>query len=539
VKAVAYARFSSDNQREESIIAQLRAIREYAQQKGYTIIKEYTDEARSATTDDRPAFLQMIHDITSGLLQVEVVLVHKLDRFARNRYDSAFYRRELKKNGVRLESVLEPLDDSPESVILESVLEGMAEYYSKNLAREARKGMKENAYECKHNGGLPPLGYDVDPETKKYVINEKEAEAVRLIFQRVLEGVSYTALAEELNLKGYQTKAGRPFNKNSFTEILSNEKYKGIYIWDRSRAKVAGKRNNHESKPAEEIIRIPGGVPAIVEEEVFEAVQKMRAARKHKGAANKAKLDYLLSGKIFCGLCESPYVGDPGTTGKKLRQPTYKCSRRKREKDCRNKSIGKRAIEAYVIQEIKDRILSDRAIPILASRIEEQYKTTIDKSRREIDGITKEIIDTQKKMDNLIAAIESGAVGLDLIGQKLREHKNRLTRLEVLKADLEQKLSLPSFSREMIIRYLKLERKKASQPDGYKALIDRYLDKVIVYPDEVQVILKIDLDGDMSGGGGGSRTPVRRCTHSSFYQDSFRFTSRHRASRKPDALRPA
>lgn len=539
MKAVAYARFSSDNQREESIIAQLRAIREYAQQKGYTIIKEYTDEARSATTDDRPAFLQMIHDITSGLLQVEVVLVHKLDRFARNRYDSAFYRRELKKNGVRLESVLEPLDDSPESVILESVLEGMAEYYSKNLAREARKGMKENAYECKHNGGLPPLGYDVDPETKKYVINEKEAEAVRLIFQRVLEGVSYTALAEELNLKGYQTKAGRPFNKNSFTEILSNEKYKGIYIWDRSRAKVAGKRNNHESKPAEEIIRIPGGVPAIVEEEVFEAVQKMRAARKHKGAANKAKLDYLLSGKIFCGLCESPYVGDPGTTGKKLRQPTYKCSRRKREKDCRNKSIGKRAIEAYVIQEIKDRILSDRAIPILASRIEEQYKTTIDKSRREIDGITKEIIDTQKKMDNLIAAIESGAVGLDLIGQKLREHKNRLTRLEVLKADLEQKLSLPSFSREMIIRYLKLERKKASQPDGYKALIDRYLDKVIVYPDEVQVILKIDLDGDMSGGGGGSRTPVRRCTHSSFYQDSFRFTSRHRASRKPDALRPA
>lgn len=502
MKAVAYARFSSDNQREESITAQLRAIRDYAQQKGYTIIKEYTDEARSATTDDRPAFLQMIRDITSGLLQVEVVLVHKLDRFARNRYDSAFYRRELKKGGVRLESVLEPLDDSPESVILESVLEGMAEYYSKNLAREARKGMKENAYECKHNGGLPPLGYDVDPETKKYVINEKEAEAVRLIFQRVLEGVSYTALAEELNLKGYQTKAGRPFNKNSFTEILSNEKYKGVYIWDRSRAKVAGKRNNHESKPEEEIIKIPGGVPAIVEEEVFHTVQKMRAARKYKGAANKAKLDYLLSGKIFCGLCESPYVGDPGTTGKKLRQPTYKCSRRKREKDCSNKSIGKRAIEAYVIQEIKDRILSDRAIPILASRIEEQYKTTIDKSRREIDGITKEIIDTQKKMDNLIAAIESGAVGLDLIGQKLREHKNRLARLEVLKADLEQKLSLPDFSREMIINYLKAERKKASQPDGYKALIDRYLDKVIVYPEEIQVVLKFDLDGDMSGGGG-------------------------------------
>jgi len=238
-----------------------------------------------------------------------------------------------------------------------------------------------------------------------------------------------------------------------------------------------------------------------VEEEVFDAVQKMRAARKYKGAANKAKLDYLLSGKIFCScsLCESPYVGDPGTTGKKFRQPTYKCSRRKREKDCSNKSIGKNAIKAYVIQEIKNRILSDRAIPVLAARIEEQYKATLDKSQREIDGITKKIIDTQKKMNNLIAAIESGAVGLDLIGQKLREHKNRLARLEALKADLEQKLSLPAFSREMIINYLKVERKKASQPDGYKALIDRYLDKVVVYPDEVQVVLKIDLDGDMTG----------------------------------------
>ena len=514
MKVVIYVRYSSDNQREESIEAQTRAIKEYAAKNGMMIIKVYPDEAKSATTDQRPRFLEMMRDAEKGMFQA--VIVHKLDRFSRDRFDSAYYKRHLNKHGVRLISVLENLDDSPESIILESVLEGMAEYYSKNLAREARKGMKENAYGCKHNGGLPPLGYDIDPETKKYIINEKEAEAVMLIFQQVMKGISYTALAEELNVRGNKTKIGRSFNKNSFTEILSNEKYKGTYIWDRSGAKQEGKRNNHKSKSEIEIIKIPGGVPAIVEEKVFEEVQKMRAARKYKGAANKARLIYLLSGKIFCGLCESPYVGDPGSTGKKLRQPTYKCSRRKREGDCDNKSIGKRAIEIYVIQEIKERILNDKIIPDLAARIIEQYTATKNSARSEIDGITNEINNTQKKTDNLITAIENGAVGLDLIGKKLRENKDRLIRLETLKTNLEQKLSLPAFiNQEMIINYLENERKKALQPDSYKALADRYLDKVDIYPNEIQVILKFDLDRDMSGGGEGSRTPVRRHTHES------------------------
>jgi site-specific DNA recombinase len=175
IRAAAYARYSSDNQREESIDAQLRAIREYCDRNGIRLVKIYTDEARSATTDDRPGFLQMIQDSALGLF--DAVIVHKLDRFSRDRYDSAFYKRQLKKNGVRLISVLENLDDSPESIILESVLEGMAEYYSRNLAREVMKGMKETALQCKHTGGKPPLGYDVAPDGT-YVINEQEAKAV-------------------------------------------------------------------------------------------------------------------------------------------------------------------------------------------------------------------------------------------------------------------------------------------------------------------------------------------------------------------------
>lgn len=152
-RAAAYTRFSSDNQRDESIDAQVRAIEIYCKQKGFELIKVYADRAKSATSDKRPEFLQMIEDSDKGIF--DVLIVHKLDRFSRDKYDSAKYKRKLKKNGVQLLSVTENLDGSPESVILESLLEGMAEYYSKNLAREVMKGLKETAYHCKHTGGLP------------------------------------------------------------------------------------------------------------------------------------------------------------------------------------------------------------------------------------------------------------------------------------------------------------------------------------------------------------------------------------------------
>lgn len=223
--AAIYARYSSDNQRDESIDAQVRAVKEYCQHNGIQIVRVYTDEARSATTDDRPGFLQMVHD--SALGQFELVIVHKLDRFSRDRYDFAFYKRKLRENGVQLISVLENLDDSPESIILESVLQGMAEYYSVNLARETMKGMKETALQCKHTGGKPPLGYRVT-EDQTYAIDEDQAEAVRLIFSMYADGHGYGRIIDELNSRGHRTQNGNHFGKNSLHEILRNEKYRGV-----------------------------------------------------------------------------------------------------------------------------------------------------------------------------------------------------------------------------------------------------------------------------------------------------------------------
>ncbi len=270
-RGAAYCRFSSDMQREESIDAQLRAIHDYAERNNIVIVSEYVDRAKSATSDQRPEFQRMIKDSADDTF--DIVIVHKLDRFARNRYDSAHYKHQLKRNDVILRSVIENLDDSPESIVLESVLEGMAEYYSQNLAREVMKGLKENALKGLHTGGVPPFGYDVDKETKNLVINEREAEAVKLIFNRVLEGVGYGEILSEINILGLKGKRGQVFGKNSIISILRNPKYTGDYYYNRSRAKdIDGKRSGYKD-PSEYIV-VKDAVPQIISREEYAKVQE-------------------------------------------------------------------------------------------------------------------------------------------------------------------------------------------------------------------------------------------------------------------------
>lgn len=244
-KAAIYARYSSENQRDESIDAQIFAIEEYAKRNNIIIVATYIDRAKSATTADRPSFQEMIKMSETGLF--DTIIVHKLDRFARSKYDSAIYKQRLKVNNVQLLSATENLDGTPESIILESVLEAMAEYYSKNLAREIMKGNMENAKKAVHCGGIPPLGYDI--KDKKLVINEHEAEAVRIIFEMYANGYGYSEIIKTLNQKGYETKIGKPFGKNSLFEILRNEKYKGTYTYNKSSHKTAyGSYNRHSYK---------------------------------------------------------------------------------------------------------------------------------------------------------------------------------------------------------------------------------------------------------------------------------------------------
>lgn len=345
IRVACYARYSSTMQREESISAQMRAMKAYCDDNGWIIVKKYVDEAYSATTDKRPQFQQMIFDSCNK--EFDVVLVHKLDRFARNRYDSSLYKQKLRKNGVRLCSVLERIDNSPESILLEGLLESINEFYSANLARESMKGMKENALQCLHNGGSPGLGYDVD-DTQHIVINEAEAKIVVMIYSMYLIGYSCKAIAKVLNEEGYTTKAGKAFKAASIYGILLNEKYTGVYIFNRAEAKgYDHKRNSHRSKPPEEIIRVEGGIHAIISKEVWEAVQEKRKTKSRK--LKNAEKIYLLSSKVFCGVCDQQMNGSIRYRSNDAPPfNVYVCHTLKNS--CSNaKEIDKMSLESYII----------------------------------------------------------------------------------------------------------------------------------------------------------------------------------------------
>lgn len=491
--AVIYTRYSSDNQREESIQAQVRACEDYARQHGLAVLRVYTDEARSATSDDRPGFLELFSDIKRGLLRTDYLLVHKFDRFARNRFDSAIYKRELKRKSIRLVSVTQPLDDSPESAILESVLEGMDEYYSKNLARETMKGLRENAFQAKFNGGTPPLGYDV--VDGQYVVNESEAAVIRLIFDMFIEGYGYIAILDKLNSLGYRTKRGGAFGKNGIYELLRNAKYAGIYVFNRAPQRVEGKRNWRARKREEDIITIPNALPAIISEERYKVVQATMDRRKQP-RQNKESL-YLLTGKLTCGVCGSAVVGNstrrtPGAAPSRF----YECNRKLRKRDCLSHRVSKHFAEKYVLDQI-DALLTPDSIESMAKYIMAALNAKRSTAEDAAKKARAELVEVDRKIANLVRALEDGAIDYAMLGPRLKELKNQKLSLE---SHLDAiKSPLYSVTQERVREYL-LATYDASRDRtdtvAMRKLIDQYVTEVTVLgKEDLDVVLKFDLAG--------------------------------------------
>lgn len=480
--AVIYARYSSDNQKEESITAQIRAIKEWAKRERYNIIDIYKDEAQSATTDDRKDFLRMIDDSKEGLFNA--VIVHKLDRFARNRYDSAFYKRQLQLNGVKVISILENLDDSPESIILESVLEGMAEYYSANLAREVKKGMKETALQAKHTGGNPPLGYDVGPD-KTLVINEHEAIAVKIIYTMYSNGYSYEDIINELNSNGFKTKANKHFGKNSLYEILRQEKYTGTYVYNRRVKGLDGKYNNHKKKPNNQIIKIENGCPQIIKKEEWLKVQERMNGNKKIGGQNKAKVDYLLSGKIYCGKCGSAMVGHSTSDSKtKKKYYYYVCNNRQRTKQCDLKNVNKDLIEELVLDHLYNNVFSDEMIEKSIDKIFEYANSKKNDMPDLLKSYKKNLDEIQSNIDKTIELLLSGYKHPSIKEKmdSLEEEKKELETL-ILKTELE--LNKVSYTREEVAKFMySFKNLKNMDPKRQKKTINIFVHKIVIYDDK-------------------------------------------------------
>ncbi len=431
IRAAIYARYSSDNQREESITAQLRAIHEYCKKHGYILSKEYIDRALSARTDDRPAFQLMIEEAQQGLF--DVLVIHKVDRFARNRYDSAFYKQILKKSGVKIAYVDQQLDDSPESIILESVLEGFAEYYSANLAREIKKGQKENALLAKHNGGKPPLGYDVAPDMT-YIVNENEALIIRRIFSQYIKGVSLGAICQGLNEDGFRTKRGSLFIKSGLHDLLKNDKYIGRFVFGKSTVGVDGKRKNRQTDP--NAIIIENALPAIIDLVTWEKVQDQM--KKNAKVSHTAKQVYLFSGLLFCS-CGSAMVGTGTTKNNDKVYSYYRCGRKERIKDCDTPKFDKEKLETMIFDKIFPILFSPESAKNFIDQITAQMTLFAKETLLHVQSLHQEKKAAKSKIENLLRAIEEGHITPN-ITDRIEANENLITEIDKKLKKIEKSL---------------------------------------------------------------------------------------------------
>ena len=458
--AVIYARYSSDSQREASIEGQLRDCKDYAEKNGITVVGTYIDRAYSAKTDDRPDFQRMIKD--SGKKIFDVVLVWKLDRFARNRFDAVNYKYQLEKNGVHLVSAMEPISQGPEGIMVESMLIGMAEYYSAELALKVARGERENALQCKYNGGVVPLGFTIGKEDRLYHIDPETAPIVQEIFSRYADGEPAEKIAASLNERGLRTRTGKPFVKNSFFQIFRNRRYIGEYRY--------------------KDIVTPGGIPAIVDQDLFDRVQqRFEQNRIAHGRPAKEDVSYLLTTKLFCGKCGTLMGGESGTSHMGNTYYYYKCGNAKRhgKAHCDLKAIRKEPLERFVVDTAIKVIFSDEIIERLIDLVMEAQQ----KENTRLPVLKDQLRDTEKRLANLLEAIEQGIL-TPTTKQRLDELEARKEALNT--SILEEELKKPVLTREWIRFWLEKFRKgDVGSTEHQRQIIDTFVNSVYVFDDRV------------------------------------------------------
>ncbi len=458
--AVIYARYSCDSQREESIEGQLRECMAYAERQGITVLETYIDRALSAKTDNRPQFQKMIKDSTQKLF--DVVLVWKLDRFARNRYDSAHYKNILKKNNVKVMSATESISQGAEGILLESLLEGMAEYYSAELAEKVARGMHENALKSKFNGGTLTIGYRID-ENRRYAINPETAPFVLECYKKYLEGITIKKLVKVMNERGMRNTWGTEMTITTMTNLLKNRRYLGEYRY----GDIVNK----------------GEIPQIIPDKLFDDVQKAIAKNRRAPARHKATDDYLLTTKLVCGSCGSLWVGEIGTSRNGVKHRYYKCINAKRKRGCtKKKGLKKEWLEELVIAKIMKLIMSDEIINKIADlAIEQQSKENI-----ALPALRTQLKDIHKSIDNILKAIEDGIY--------TSSTKERLQNLEKSRDEVElliakEEIKKPFLSKEdIIIWFNELRQLNTDSLAARKCLIDIFINSIVVYEDKLQII---------------------------------------------------
>ena len=460
---VIYARYSSNNQTEQSIEGQIRDCREFAQRNDIAVVGTYIDRATTGTNDNREAFQRMLKD--SDKKAWDYVLCYKLDRFSRNKYEMAIHRKHLKDNGVKILSAMENIPDSPEGVLPESLLEGINQYYSEELSQKTKRGLRETRIKGNYMGGPINYGYSVKHEitgeqtVAKVVINEKEAPVLLHIFEAYAAGNRIPDIVRELDDKGIRNR-GNPFTVNSIYFMLQQEKYMGVYNFN-------GETFTH--------IYL-----AIIPKELFQIVRKR--IDKNKTGKHVIGIDYILMGKCFCGYCGHKLRSAAGTTTDGTILRYYRCPNSKKDPNCHNKSVRKETLESIVTEALTNEITKPENLALITNKVFELYCAKA-QDESDLHRYEKELAATDKAIKNILVAIEEGIF--------TPSTKQRLNGLEEKKARLEQAITVESAKEKNLLTKEDIERYiTAAVKLSAKQMIELLVERIDVYADKICITLK-------------------------------------------------
>ncbi len=527
IKVALYARVSSERQAEKdlSIPAQLKALRNHALKHGWETVKEFVDEAESARSANRPAFQEMIAHAKQKPLPFSIILVWKLSRFARNREDSILYKALLRKRGVQVVSINEQIDESPTGRLLEGMIESIDEFYSANLGQDTRRGMKENAQRGYLNGAPVSYGYQATFKqingVKKRVLelNENEAPVVTRAFDLFSEGEGAKNIAQRLNEEGFRTRQGKPWGQNVILYMLRNEIYTGTFIWNRFNKSNGGKVLNPES----EQIRLPNHHSALVEQARFDKVQRILAERAPERTHPRVVASqHVLSGLVFCAHCGTKMIASAAKSGQFV---YYGCQRKLKEgkASCSQKSLNAEKLEPCIIEVIKDRLLTEANLSKIIGMVIEELQNDGHGASDKLAAFKSQLAEIERKLRRYYELIETQAVLMPDVASRLRELNSSKEALLAEQAKCESNSrraapAMPTF--EVVKGYVNDLRETLREGTimQQKAFLRSFIKRIGIRDDqaEIEYTCPIGLSDDgrhevLSIGKNGSRGRARTC----------------------------
>ena len=495
--AVIYARFSSHKQKELSIDQQVEACRKLAGSYGLTVLREYADKAVSVRSDDRQGFRRMMRDAEDGLFCY--VIAWKSNRIGRNMMEALMNETRLNDLGVRVLYVEEDFDDTASGRFAARNMMNINQFYSEAMAEDVIRGMHANARQCISNGPLP-YGYRARPKTLEIEIDEPKAAFILEVFRRVAAGEPFMDILRDLNSRGFRTDKGKPWTRSSFNRILKNERYRGIYIYDD--------------------VRIEGGIPRIVPDDIFFAVQQLMESRRHATVfvphPGENRAYYMLTGTLFCAECGGAMVGVSGTGKNGIPHYYYSCNNKRLKNHaarCKAKNVRREDMEDLVVNAVRQYILTDETICWIADQVQAYQMQHADAP--ELQAAKDRRRELKESISNLLAAVERGLV--------TRATQERLTELEDELAGVERNIAALAvltrpIPREDVIAYLYMFKDTDDDsPEFRKKLVQTFVKTVyhsqtntneIVFAATGTTPQTVDIQGEIKNTNQGE-APVR------------------------------